>query len=393
MSEPRNRTVGLIAVLTCVSLALGLLVFWGIRAFLSGVTPATPPPGAAETHSRLAAVPVTARPIVLAWSPDGTLIAAGTGQETADNEVFVVDPSRPGIEKTLRVTGPVRALAFVRDGKFGWLAVATGKTPEPAGHPAELVVFDVPGFAATYTAKAECTDLAWSDHGKTLWAIDHTVLLDSKPPLRGWGIPGFAELPAIRAQLFDKYEALAVSPGGGTLAVIEPQLNEPYRTRSVRLIDVATGAERAVFQVPRPLGAPRLGFTPDGKAVGVCGSGGSESDRLFWRDAATGRPVNPDPARFAVAPAGLGAGDVHSADGRWRAVGSVRPRGPGVRTAGVYVELTDVESGDVRTWRVGDAEAGGPSQPVLAFSPDGTKLAGTVDRPGGTAVVIWAVPR
>src|SRR5205807_1981137 len=107
-------------------------------------------------------------------------------------------------------------------------------------------------------------------------------------------------------------------PDGGTLAVADVGQGLAGETRLVRLFDLATGAERAASRAaPASNSPPRLGFTPDSKAVGVF-----DTDKLSWWDVVTGRPANPDPVRFAVQPAGLSdTRNVASIDGRWRAEG------------------------------------------------------------------------
>ena len=46
--------------------------------------------------------------------------------------------------------------------------------------------------------------------------------------------------------------------------------------------------------------------------------------------------------------------------------------------------------GRVRGKQVPESPANAPG---LAFSPDGTKLAGTVKQPSGESIVIWTAPR
>jgi hypothetical protein len=57
---------------------------------------------------------------------------------------------------------------------------------------------------------------------------------------------------------------------------------------------------------------------------------------------------------------------------------------------GAFVEVTASAPAKTWTWRVGDSSEGGPA---VAFSPDGTKIAGTVGHAGGASVLIWAVPK
>jgi hypothetical protein len=61
---------------------------------------------------------------------------------------------------------------------------------------------------------------------------------------------------------------------------------------------------------------------------------------------------------------------------------------------GGFVQMTDSATGKSLTWRVSRPQI----QPAVAFSPDGTKLAGAVtqrDPSEGTklSIVIWSVPK
>jgi len=141
----------------------------------------------------------------------------------------------------------------------------------------------------------------------------------------------------------------------------------------------------------------RLGFTPDGKTVVIY----STTD-LSWWDVATGRPALSSPARFAIQPAGLSDERSHysvAADGSKQAQGDAEyPKmvGQGLgepkNKYGAFVRVTDRATGKTWTWRVGDA-SGTTDSPVVAFSPEGTKLAGTVKQPSGESIVIWVVPK
>ena len=214
------------------------------------------------------------------------------------------------------------------------------------------------------------------------------------------------------------YEALAVSPDGGTLAVTEIDPRAYQGPRLIRLFDLATGKERASSQAEPSLNSPcRLGFTPDGKAVGTFDKstavipqnmgmftlegkavGDPNIGRLAWRDAVTGRPANPALARFAVPPAAMSNISQGGLDGRSLAGGGIRQasrfrghrrecgrQGEGVRR---FHRSDERATGTIWAWRVGNVNA-----PDLAFSPDGKTLAGTALQSNGWAIVIWAVPK
>jgi hypothetical protein len=62
---------------------------------------------------------------------------------------------------------------------------------------------------------------------------------------------------------------------------------------------------------------------------------------------------------------------------------------------GAFVKVTEIATGKTQTWRVSQSQI----EPAVAFSPDGTKLAGAVSRaitqsqPSGASILIWAVPK
>ena len=274
MSASTRRTIWFLVVPLLLVAGLVVLVVSGVRSFLAP-TPsqddATPPP------PPLASVSLPSRPNSLTWSADGSYLAAGTwGQhavgETGPADVFVVDVAKASVLTTLQATSAVEGLAFSPDGK--WLAV--GPRPSiPAGPaPVELVVFDVPAFTAKFTAKASRSesgfvDLAWAADSKSLYAIDGPV--DNAPgesEVRRWDVPAFTEQPVIRAPELKRPVALAVSPDGRTLALGEQQ-GAGNTSLLIRLFDLGKGAEQSSFSISKSFHPPRLGFTADGKAVGV----------------------------------------------------------------------------------------------------------------------------
>jgi dipeptidyl aminopeptidase/acylaminoacyl peptidase len=120
----QRTTKVLLALTTLVAIGVGVAV-WLIWL---------PPWGPATVHlepTRLASVSVPSEPSSLAWSADGSYLAAGSwgssSGEPGSSEVFIVDVSEEAIAATLEATGSVEGLAFSPDGK--WLAVASGKRP------------------------------------------------------------------------------------------------------------------------------------------------------------------------------------------------------------------------------------------------------------------------
>jgi WD domain, G-beta repeat/WD40-like Beta Propeller Repeat len=390
MSTSTRRPIWLLLVPLPLVAVLGLLVLWGLRSF------SALPQVSYDTPTQLASISVPGRPNSLAWSADGSYLAAGT---FGPGEVYVADVAKASVLTTLKTKSWVEGLAFSPDGK--WLAVAA-RPSVPAGgapaEPAELVVFDVPAFTARLTAKAGSPengfiDLAWAADSKSLCAIDGPVFnAQGKAEVRRWDMPAFTEQPVVRALQLKGDAALAVSPDGHTLALAfgEGETNQSL----VRLFDLGGGAERSSFRADNPYQPPRLGFTADGKAVGVF-----DTNRLAWWDVATGRPAEPRAARFAVQPAGLSGHRARasvSPDGGWVAQGYDRHRGLGDlgwdnrgEEYGGFVKVTESAPAKARTWRVSRAQ----DAPVVAFSPDGTRLAGTVRQPSGGAILIWAVPK
>jgi WD40 repeat protein len=300
---------------------LGLLALWGIWSFFA--------PPRDETPTQLASIPVPDQPNSLAWSADGGYLAAGAlASEPGLGEVLVVDVPQASVATTLKATGWLQGLAFSPDGK--WLAVACRQSAPPFPAPAELVVFDVPAFTPKLTARAGGAetgfiDLAWSADSQALHAIEGPAdFVKGDSEIRRWDVPAFTEQPAIRVP--QTLRGLAVSPDGRTLAVAEKAASN---ARLIRLFDLGRGKEQASFKIGDDNGTPRLGFTPDGKAVGVYDG---HLLALSWWEVVTGRPTEPNPARFAIQPAGLGGDPSQtslSPDGSRLARGYERHRGLG----------------------------------------------------------------
>jgi WD40 repeat protein len=349
---------------------------------------ADPPPVKLETPTQLAKVSMPSKPGVIAWSPDGAYLAA---------DLVIVDVAKASVTHTLKESGPggLQGLAFSPDGK--WLAVSTCLLLfDVAAAPAELIVYDVPTYTRKFTAKASGTqkglgfhDLAWSVDSKALYAIEGVQSGEEKNQVRRWTLPLFTEQPAIRTPQSGVFYSLAVSPDGNTLAVADSP-------GTVRLFNLASGAERTSFKTS--IAMTRLGFSPDGRSVGIIDIG-----KLSWWDQATGKPAKPSPARIAIPPASLGGQTGNrshcavSPDGSKSAQASERHptiifQKENKNEHGAFIHITDNATGQVIKWRVGETNGTGDT-PALAFSADGKKLAGAVRLESGEAVAIWSVPK
>lgn len=360
-----------------------------------------------DKPTQLADISLPARPNSLAWSADGAYLAAGTWGlatgETQPGEVYVVDVAKSSVKVTLQTKCWVEGLAFSPDGK--WLAVATRPPTLPSTPtgpvPAELVVFSVPGFTAQFSAQTTSlesgfTEIAWAADSKSLFAIDGPVDgARGKAAIRRWDVPAGTEQPAVRTAEIKGFVALAVSPAGRTLGFAEADTDVDRIV--VKLLDSAQGTEQSSFQVGDHQRPTRLAFTADGKTLGVF-----DVDRLklLWRDVATGRPADVGGARrLAIQPAGLSGQRARasvSPDGGWTARAFEQHRGFGDlgfdnrgEEFGGFITVTNIATAKSQTWRVSKAQ----EAPIVAFSPDGAKLAGVVWQPSGASIVIWAVPK
>jgi WD40 repeat protein len=390
MFTSSRRIIWFLPVSLLVVVGCGLLAVFGTGC---SATPAPTTPTPASTIS----LPNQASSLV--WSADGNYLAAGTwstaaGQTNA-SEVYVVDVNKTSVAATLKVRNWVEGVAFSPDGK--WLAVAMRQSVPVGPEPAELVVFDVPGFTARFTAKAVgpengFLDVAWAQDSKSLHAIDSQEILEGKAEVRHWTVPDFAEQTAHPIPAGSHYKALAVSPDNRTLAVAEEGTGASVL--QIRLFDLDKGSELSSFKAAQNSLSPRLGFTADGKALGVF-----DQFMLTWWDPATGKSAKPGAAKLAFPPAGLShlrSGQAVTLDGSWVARGYEHHRGLGdlgwdnrQNEFGAFIDVTTTATGKVHTWRVSDSS----TAPAVAFSPDGTKLAATVQQANAHAILIWALPK
>jgi DNA-binding beta-propeller fold protein YncE len=398
--------IGLLLLPLLAMAGFGLLVVWNGWSVLNALGVFGDTHIAYDTPTQLGSISVPERPNSLAWSADGSYLAAGATGETEPGLVYVVDVAKTSVKATLNTKSWVAGLAFSPDGK--WLAVATMPVTQPSAAsgtvPAELVLFDVPAFTAQFAALAHSpesgfTDIAWAADCQSLLAIDGPVNgAAGKAEIRRWDVPAGTEQPVVRALEIKGYAALAVSPDGRTLGLAEADTDVDRIV--VRLLDLAkgtegNGTEQLSFRVGDHQRPCRLGFTADGKAIGIF-----DTDRLklFWRDVATGRPAERG-GRYAVQPAGLSGHRSRasiSPDGGWVARAHERHRGFGDlafdnrgEEFGSFIDVTNIASAKSQTWRVSKAQ----EAPIVALAPDGAKLAGTVWQPSGASIVIWAAPK
>lgn len=409
MSKSARRTFWYVFLSLVVLTALGSLGFWVIRSRLSQYELVEP--------TKLASIALPTEPSLLAWSPDGRYVAAGTGytsgsQFSGPAKVFIADVAKQAVVGTLDTVARVDGLAFSPDGK--WLAVASG-IDEAAGKgtDAELMVFAVPEFTAQLKAKGTNAtrifkDLAWAPDSQSLCTIDGLLTAEE---IRRWTVPGFVEQPAISVKDVGQQAAIAVAPDGITLAIVDNGWGG-----QIRLLNVEKGTE--IWSRKEDIyGFHRAAFTADGKAVGVFigkeampligdlldpdGKQKKKPEIVSWWDVGTGQPASPDKPRFAVQPAAQAESRTYSIapDSRIWAHALVF-RMPDEDSPNVV--LTHVNGGKTWGWQVGmprylpGKEGVGTNKylprPALAFSADGTQLAGTLETPSGWTIAIWAVP-
>jgi WD40 repeat protein len=152
----------------------------------------------------------------------------------------------------------------------------------------------------------------------------------------------------------------ALSPDGKTLALLDDWVL-PDSAQTIRLWDVDRDRERVAWKCP----VDKVALSPDGKTLA---SSGRKTVRLW--DAATGRELR----RYQ-----------HEEEVDRVSSLAFSPDGKAVAFASTdhTVRLWDAATGkELRRYEA-------PSSPVVAFSPDGKRLATTQ----GLSVLIWALPQ
>jgi WD40 repeat protein/serine/threonine protein kinase len=271
---------------------------------------------------------VNASALSVAFSPDGTVLAAGTG----NSMVHLLDVATGEELNAFKVSEHswVERLAFSPDGTL--LAVGSGATP--------LRLFD-PATGEQVRVMQGHKDAAWavafSPDGKTLasGSWDGTVKL--------WDPNTGRERRTLDGHE-GKVWVVEFSPDGRTVA-------SGGSDKVVRLWDVATGKERLTLRVHLD-GVRALSFRRDGRVL----ASADEIGRVALWDTETGDPVGPTRGHF---------GQVFSL--------AVSPDGKTVASGGedTTVRLWDLASGkSLRTLR-GHAWL----SHQVAFSPDGKTVA------------------
>jgi RNA polymerase sigma factor (sigma-70 family) len=322
----------------------------------------------------------------LAFAPDGQRVAVG--QQTGAVAVNDLSTGKELYRCGLREGTWVRGLVFSPDGKtlaaggtddraIHFFDAETGKERMPfAGHQNEVVVavvsVDGKGLVSAGKDGVVCVwDLATGTEARR-WSVGRrgVAAVALAPDGRGLAVAADKALSLwdtateqeVRRFVGHKGTpgAVAFSPDGKTLA------SGAWEDHTIRLWDVATGAERLQIKLPMPnghnYGDVPLAFADGGKVL-ISGSADRANPSFYFWEAATGRElrrIQHPVSRLAL-----------SADGKVLA------------TTGWdrHVRLWDVASGEKLADVPTEAEA-------LAFSPDGRLLAY-----GGTGGVVhlWEV--
>lgn len=323
----------------------------------------------------------------LAFSPDGRIIASGS-----QDKIQLWDVENQTHLKTLEGhKGKIFSLAFSPDGKslasgaeditVKLWEIATGKNFSTLQHSHEV-------FSVAFSPDGE-TLLAVASNSVNLWSISTeekiATLKNGKHTRTAIYSPDGSSLVSGeegRAKLWDVetrekngafkhkgwIDSIAFSPDGTMLATAAAgRFGGPYGT--VKLWAVSTGANIASLQ-GHTKEKSVLAFSPDGSTLAMGQWAGSVK---FW-EATTGQHISslPDESAFALA---------YSRDGSTLALGKYEGA----------VKLLDVESGR----RVAMLRGHKGHVASVVFSPDGTTLAAGArggDKSSRGTVKLWEFP-
>lgn len=278
----------------------------------------------------------TAPVFTLAFSPDGRELLSAGGD-------FTARAWEPATGKELRQYGDathgLQRAGYSADGK---LVAAFGN--------GSILVYDAAG-KQRHGLKDAGRAFAFAPDGKTLASL--TDKRDAEA-VRLWDVATGTETAQYAAPA-GRPTTLLYSPDGKRLAVGDQAGRVPAQTTA--LIDPATGKTAHTVE-----GKP-VAFSADGKRLLAI-----DSDGLAFYDTATGKKVKAQPIRGLRVQAGA-----WSADGKLLALGQ-----------GGAVALFEAETGKELGRLVGHTG----EVEVLAFSPDGTRLASSGK---DTTVVVWDV--
>jgi WD40 repeat protein len=191
--------------------------------------------------------------------------------------------------------------------------------------------------------------------------------------LRSWDLASGAERPRPGAlpNEFRLTGEAAFAPRGGRVASLG--CNQP-----VRVIDVQTGYAREMLKLPELHSGGGVSLSADGKQLAAAVE---PTIRVF--DPATGDELRAIPTKFGEAPRHLAL----SADGKYlAATGHDAPRHSGVTPKPLCILYDAVTGAELREMSLEPAAGEDPIVPgQLAFSPDGTILAGWT----GSVIHLW----
>ena len=199
----------------------------------------------------------------VAFSPDGKLLAAGSG----DNMVMLWDAASGKEVRTLAATSSVGSVAFSPDGKL--LAAGSGDNT--------LILWDVASGqeVRTLTATSTVGSVAFSLDGKLLASGSW-----DKSTVTLWDVASGQEVRTLTGHTGGVDSVVAFSPDGQLLA------SGSWDNSTMTLREVATGQEINTFNGHNG-GVYSVAFSPDGKLLA---SGSNDKTVKLW-DVASGQEV------------------------------------------------------------------------------------------------------